>query len=60
MISKKKLLASVKDMPERFSVDELIERLIFQQKVENGMKQSDEGDVFTTQEAKLKLKKWLK
>ncbi|MFN8715037.1 MAG: hypothetical protein ACK5Z2_19465 [Bacteroidota bacterium] len=60
MISKKKLLASIKDMPERFSVDELIERLIFQQKVENGMKQSDEGDVFTTQEAKLKLKKWLK
>ena len=60
MISKKKLLASIKDIPERFSVDELIERLIFQQKVENGMKQSDEGDVFTTQEAKLKLKKWLK
>ncbi|MGL5892820.1 MAG: hypothetical protein ACRC3B_23200 [Bacteroidia bacterium] len=47
-------------MPERFSVDELIDRLIFQQKVENGIKQSDEGDVFTTQQAKLKLKKWLK
>jgi len=59
MITKTKLLASIQDLPEEFSIDELIERLIVIQKIEEGKKQAREGRTNTTEEAKYKLRKWL-
>lgn len=59
MITKTKLLASIQDLPEEFSIDELIERLIVIQKIEEGQKQAREGRTNTTEEAKYKLRKWL-
>ena len=60
MITKKKLLESIKDLPESFSIDELIDRVIFLQKVEAGLAQSTKRQTYSTPEAKNKLKKWLK
>ncbi len=60
MISKKKLLLSIKDLPSTFSIDELLDHLLFLQKVETGLNQSVKGKTVTTQQAKVKLKKWLK
>ena len=60
MITKKKLLESIKDLPESFSIDELLDRVMFLQKVEAGLAQSAKGQTYTTQEARSKLKKWLK
>ncbi|PIQ19728.1 MAG: hypothetical protein COW65_19100 [Cytophagales bacterium CG18_big_fil_WC_8_21_14_2_50_42_9] len=59
MITKDKLLASIQDLPEEFSIDELIERLIVIQKIETGQKQAREGRTNTTEDAKYKLRKWL-
>jgi len=59
MITKAKLIASLQDLPEEFSIDELIERLIVIQKIEEGQKQAREGRTNTTEEAKQKLSKWL-
>lgn len=60
MITKKKLLESIKDLPEIFSIDELLDRVMFLQKVETGLVQSTKGQTYSTQEAKSKLLKWLK
>jgi hypothetical protein len=60
MLTKNQVLANLQTLPEEFSLDELIDRLIFIQKIENGVKQSEEDEVKTTEEAKEKLKKWLK
>jgi hypothetical protein len=60
MITKKKLMQSIKDLPDSFSIDELLDRVIFLQKVESGLSQSDKGQTISTKEAKLRLKKWLK
>lgn len=60
MITKKKLMQSIKDLPESFSIDELLDRVIFLQKVESGLAQSNKGQSISTKDAKLKLKKWLK
>lgn len=60
MITKKKLLLSIKDLPENFSIDELLDRILFLQKVETGLEQSAKGQTFSTKQAKIKLKKWLK
>jgi len=47
-------------MPEEFSVDELIERLMVLQKIEEGQQQIQAGQLYTEEEAKQKLEKWLK
>jgi len=60
MLTKTRLLSTVKKMPENFTIDELLEHLIFVQKVEAGLKHSRKGKVYSEAEAKKKLRKWLK
>jgi hypothetical protein len=58
MIQKKKLLETINNLPEEFSIDELVERLIIIQKVESAQKQSKEGKKFSESEARAKIRKW--
>lgn len=60
MLTKKKLLKTINDLPESFSLDDLFDRIILQQKIEVGITQSNSGETFSTTEAQNKLKKWLK
>ncbi len=60
MITKENLLKSMENMPDQFTVDELLDRVILLEKIETGLKQSEEGKTFSTDEARKKLKKWLK
>lgn len=60
MLDKKKVLKSIKELPDSFSLDELIDRVILLQKIEIGLEQSKSAHTFTNSEAKSKLKKWLK
>jgi predicted transcriptional regulator len=53
-------IKTIEKLPSDFSIDELFEKLLFVQKVEEGIKDADKGKVFSTSEAKKKLKKWLK
>jgi hypothetical protein len=59
MLSKEKILQSIKELPDQFSLEELFERIILLQKIELGLEQSKNGQVLTTQQAREKLKKWL-
>ncbi len=59
MLTKNKVEQIVKDMPEQFSIDELLDRLILIQKIEEGIKDIDDGNTYTTEQAKKKLEKWL-
>lgn len=62
MLTKEKLLASIEAMPEeRFDdIDVLLERIVILEKIERGEKDIEEGRVYTNEEAKQKLEKWLK
>lgn len=60
MLNKKEVIKNIEDMPDNFSVEEVIERIIFINKVEEGLEESYSGKVVSTEEAKKKLKKWLK
>ena len=59
-MKKAQLIETIEDLPEEFSVDDLIERLIILQKIEEGRKQIQEGQFYTEEEAKKKMEKWLK
>ncbi len=60
MITKTRLKEQIEQFPERFSIDELIDRLIFIEKVEHGIMQSDNGEVFSEEEIDKEIKKWFK
>jgi len=60
MLTKEKIIEAIKDMPNKFSVDDLLERIMLMQKIEIGIEQSSTGKVVSTDQAKERLKKWLK
>lgn len=60
MLTRKKVIASIQDMPAKIEVEDLIERIILLQKIEDGIEQAKAGKVVSHQEAKKRLAKWLK
>lgn len=58
MITKTILKQQIKSFPEEFSIDDLIERLILIEKIENGEKQSLKGDTISELELEKEINKW--
>ncbi len=55
-----KAIKTINELPSEFNLDELIDKLIFIEKVEKGMDQIKEGKTKTHQEVKELAKKWSK
>lgn len=55
MLTKDKVLDSINNMPDNFTIDELIDRLVFIEKVERGLEQSKRGEVYPHEEVKKML-----
>jgi hypothetical protein len=53
------VIESISKLPEEFSIEELIERLVIIEKIDKGRIQVKEGKINSEDEAKAKLKKWL-
>ncbi len=60
MLSREEIIQHIKAMPENFSIDELMEKLLFIYNVETGLEQSREARVKPHEEVKKKFKKWLR
>ena len=60
MLTKKLVISTIKGMPETFDTPQLFDRILLLNKIEEGRQQIKSGKSFTTEEAKRKLKKWLK
>ena len=60
VISKATLLRSIEDMPEKFSIDELLDKLLLLQKIELGLEQSQKNQGISIDESKKQLERWLK
>ncbi len=59
-LTKDKLMQVADSLPSEFSIDDLLEKLIVVQKIEEGLKQSANNQVLSTEDAKKRMKKWLK
>ncbi len=60
-MNKSKVIETLQQLPEEFSTEELIERLLFIEKVEQGLKDVEEGKVTSVAEAKARFNsKWSK
>ena len=60
MLTKEKIRKTIDTMPEDLSLDEVFERLILLEKIEEGIKDADEGRVYSTEEVKSRLNGWLR
>lgn len=57
MITKKQILSSMKELPESFSAEEIIDKIILLQKIDMGIEQSKEGKVVSENDARKRLLK---
>ena len=53
------VIDSISKLPEEFSIDELIERLLIVEKIDKGRIQIKEGKINSEEQARAKLGKWL-
>jgi predicted transcriptional regulator len=60
MLTKDKVRKTVNRLPESFTVDQIVEELVILNRIEEGLKDIEEGRVFTTDQVKTELKTWLK
>jgi hypothetical protein len=59
MLTKEKLIETIQHLPPDFSVDEVIDRIVLLEKIENGLQQSKKGEVTPEENIDEKLPKWL-
>ena len=60
MMTKTRLKEHLEKLPEEFSLEDLIDRLIFIDKIEEGLEQSKRGEVISTKELESKMEGWFK
>ena len=60
MLIKQQVTETLQDMPDEFEMDEIVDRLILLDKIQQGLMDFQEGKTFTEEEAAKRLEKWLK
>ena len=60
MLTKTEVIKSLQSLPRQFQAEEAIERIVLLEKIHTGLQQSVEGKVVSKDQAKKRLKKWLK
>ncbi len=60
LISKEAVLTALRDMPERISVEELFDKIIYLYKIETGLAQSARREGISFEELQQKRKSWRK
>lgn len=60
MLTKEKLIKQIESFPEEFLIEDLIEKLIFLDKIEKGNEQSENNEVLSEEEMDNKIEKWFK
>lgn len=58
MLTKVKIQRTINNLPETFTIDELIDRIIFMEKVEEGISQSEDEKVISNEDVKRMIDKW--
>ena len=60
MTAKEEILELLEQLPEDATIEDAIERLIVMYKVQHGLEQLDNGEGIPHEEAKRRIRQWLK
>jgi predicted transcriptional regulator len=58
MITKALIRKTLEEMPEKFTIDQFIDHLSLVQKIERGIKQSEEGKFVSHEQAMEEIESW--
>lgn len=58
MLTKSRLKKEIEKLPDKFTIDELIEKLIVIEKIQEGENQSEKGEVISENELDKEIEKW--
>lgn len=57
-ITKEKLIKHIDDFPDEITIEEVIERLIFIEKLEERLQESDKNEIINEEHLKNEIQKW--
>jgi hypothetical protein len=60
MLQKSKVLETVEDLPDRFSMDELFEKMYVIEKIEKGIEQVRNDETISEEDLDKEIEKWFK
>ena len=58
MISKSWVIKVINSMPEEFSIEDLMDKLLLLNKIEIGLEQAKKGETYSSEEAKKMIREW--
>lgn len=58
MLTQTKVLKAIMQLPEEFSIDELVDKMILIEKIERGISQSEKGEVISEDDLDKEIAKW--
>jgi predicted transcriptional regulator len=59
-MNRERTIAAINTMPLNFKLEELMEKLVFIEKIEKGLEQLKSGDVISHAQVKERISKWHK
>ncbi|MFA5816574.1 MAG: hypothetical protein WC865_13245 [Bacteroidales bacterium] len=60
MLTKANVIKTITGLPDHFSIDDLVDKMILLDKIEKGIQQADKGKVISDKELDRKIDEWLK
>lgn len=60
METKQQILKAIEKLPEDASVEDAIDRLYLLYKIDRGLRQADNGELISQEEARQRMARWLK
>ena len=57
-MTKKQVITSLQDLPDDFELEDLFERLLLIKRIEEGVRQADNGETLSEAEARAYLSRW--
>ena len=58
MLTKTQVLNAIKQLPDNFSIDEMVDKMILIEKIEIGLAQSERGEVISDESLDKEISKW--
>lgn len=58
MLTKTKVIKAINQLPDEFSIDEMVDKMILLEKIERGLAQSERGEVISDESLELEIAKW--